>query len=571
MGRYDILSNEEGIVMKRRELAHNMFPNITDTLGDLEQIYPERHLEKGAYVTRFAPSPTGFLHTGSLFTALIGKSVAVRRNGVFYVRLEDTDTKREVPGAAESLLSDLAMFGLNPDEGFLGTTQTGKYGPYRQSERGEIYKTVIKEMIVNNDAYPCFCTNKDLDTLRRRQEKEKVVPGYYGKYAKCAKLKPEEALAKIKAGEDYVVRFRSKGDHKRKIVVNDLLRGDIEIAENDHHIVILKSDGLPTYHFAHVCDDHFMHTNLVTRGEEWLSSLPLHVELFSRLKFRLPKYAHLPLINKLDEGKKRKLSKRKDEEAAVSYFIEKGYPLEAILMYLMSIANYNFEDWWRFNKRENVLKFVFQFENMSLDGALFDIEKLNFFAREFIAVLTAEEVVERLLAHAKLKNDEKLSTLINNNHDYFIQILNIERGGNKPRKDFTYFDDIYDQIKFFFDDEYTILFENSGKTLFNPDYSRSLITSLLTSLKANMHYNAGNSEWFSSLKDVASAFGFAANNREYLVNPTNYHGVVADVAEILRIAIVSSKQSPNLYEVLTILGKSKIDERIDYVIARINE
>ncbi|HZJ89919.1 MAG TPA: glutamate--tRNA ligase [Bacilli bacterium] len=557
--------------MKRRELAHKMFPDISDTLSDLEQTYPKRYLERGAYVTRFAPSPTGFLHTGSLFTALISKSVAMRKNGVFFVRLEDTDTKREVEGAADSLLSDLALFGLNPDEGFLGTEEKGLYGPYRQSDRAAIYRTVIKQMIVDNKAYPCFCSNSDLDNLRKRQEKEKVVPGYYGRYAKCSTLTVDQALKKVNAGEDYVVRFRSKGNHQNKIVVSDLLRGDIEIAENDHHIVILKGDGLPTYHFAHLCDDHFMRTTLVTRGEEWLSSLPLHVELFKSMNFDLPKYAHLPLINKLDDGKKRKLSKRYDEEAAVSYFINLGYPLEAILTYLMSIANYNFEDWWRVNKRTDILKFPFQFENMSLDGALFDVEKLNFFAREFIAVLTAEEVLERLRDFSEAQNDEKLTKLITDNEAYFIKILNIERGGLKPRKDFTYFADIYEQIKFFFDEEYYPLFDNVGINLFNPKFSKELIINLLTSLKTNLVYRRGNEVWFDSLKKVASAFNFALTGREYRANPALYLGMTGDVAEMLRIAIVSSKQSPNMYEVLTILGKKRVNERIDYAIEKLSK
>lgn len=557
--------------MIRRELAHKMFPDISDTISDLEQTYPLRHLEKGAYVTRFAPSPTGFLHTGSLFTALISKSVSMRKNGVFYVRLEDTDTKREIEGAADALLKDLALFGLEPDEGFLGTTEKGLYGPYKQSDRAQIYKTVIKQMVVDNKAYPCFCTNDDLDALRKRQEKEKVVPGYYGRFAKCSTLKPDEALQKIKNGENYVVRFRSQGNHQNKIVVHDLLRGEIEIAENDHHIVILKGDGLPTYHFAHLCDDHFMRTNLVTRGEEWLSSLPLHVELFKSMNFSLPKYAHLPLINKLDDGKKRKLSKRRDEEAAVSYFINLGYPIEAILTYLMSIANHNFEDWWRTNKRTNVLKFPFQFENMSLDGSLFDIEKLNFFAREFIAVLSAEEVLERLLNFSKQQGDTKLTALIKSNQLYFGKILNIERGGVKPRKDFTFFADIYDQIKFFFDDEFYSLFDQEGIALFNAKFTKETIISLLSSLKTNLVYEQGNEVWFDSLKQVAGAFNFALNGREYKANPQLYQGMTGDVAEMLRIAVVSSKQSPNLYEVLTILGKNRVNERIDYVVGKLTK
>ena len=318
------------------ELANLIFPNITKTVEDLEKQYPPRNLPEGAEVTRFAPSPTGFLHTGSLFTSMICHKVAKQSKGVFYVRLEDTDTKREIQGSGKQLLEQLNIFGVVPDEGYFGDHQKGDYGPYVQSERAEIYNIVIKHLISIGRAYPCFCKAEDLDFIRSKQEQAKLIPGYYGHFAKCRFLTNEERAERIKAGEPYVIRFKSSGNHVRKIRVKDLVRGEFEIAQNDQDIVICKSDGLPTYHFAHACDDHFMRTTTVIRGEEWIASLPIHIELFETLGWKAPNYAHLPVICKLDEeGHKRKLSKRLDSEAAVSYFIEDGYLPKALIMYLM--------------------------------------------------------------------------------------------------------------------------------------------------------------------------------------------------------------------------------------------
>ena len=319
-------------MITNKQLADLIFPNIKETVDDLEKRYPPRDLPEGAEVTRFAPSPTGFLHTGSLFTSMICRKVATQSNGVFYIRLEDTDTKREIAGSGEQLLDQLHIFDINPDEGYLGNGEKGQYGPYIQSKRASIYCVVIKHLLEQGKAYPCFCTSEDLEALRSEQEKQKLNPGYYGEFAKCRNLTNEEKYERIKNGERFVIRFRSSGNHENKIKVSDLVRGEFEIAENDQDVVIYKSDGLPTYHFAHVVDDHFMRTTTVIRGEEWVASLPIHVELFAALGWQAPRYAHLPVIMKIDEetGNKRKLSKRKDREAAVSYFIEDGYLPKAL-------------------------------------------------------------------------------------------------------------------------------------------------------------------------------------------------------------------------------------------------
>ena len=375
------------------DLANLIFPEVTQTLEDWDKIYPNRNLKEGAEVTRFAPSPTGFLHTGSLFTALVAQKVANQSNGVFYTRLEDTDTKREVEGSGKELLDQLAIFNVIPNEGYFGDYEKGQYGPYQQSQRADIYKIVIKELLKKGRAYPCFCSHEDLDALRKVQEATHVVPGYYGQYAKCRFLSLEEQIQRIKNGEKFVIRFKSMGDHNLKIEVNDLVRGQLFLSQNDQDIVIYKSDGLPTYHFAHLVDDHYMHTTIVSRGEEWLPSLTIHLELLETMGWKAPKYAHLPVIMKLDNGNKRKLSKRKDNEAAIAYFLKDGYPVQAIKEYLYTIANSNFEEWHAENPTLDQNDFHFTFEKMSLDGALFDIEKLQNISKEVIATYSAEKML----------------------------------------------------------------------------------------------------------------------------------------------------------------------------------
>lgn len=548
--------------MNNLDLANLIFSDVNETIEDLEKIFPKRNLSENALVTRFAPSPTGFLHTGSLFTSLIAYKLAKDSNGVFYIRLEDTDTKREIEGSGEDLLKQLKAFNIIPMEGYLGNSEVGLYGPYKQSERASIYRVVIKYLIEIGRAYPCFCTSEDLDVLRKDQEIKKLTPGYYGEFAKCRNISVDEAYERIKNGEHYVIRFKSNGNHENKIKVHDLIRGDLELSENDQDIVILKSDGLPTYHFAHAVDDHFMRTNCVTRGEEWLSSLPIHIELFNTLGFELPSYAHLPVIMKLDNGNRRKLSKRKDDEAAVSYFLKDGYPVEALIEYLLTIANSNFEEWKAEHKTTSNDEFKLTFEKMSLDGALFDIMKLKFISKEILSRMTKEEITNRAYEWAKIY-DEKLLHLINLDRNYFMSIMNIEREKENPRKDYEKFSDIFNIIKFFYKDYYIELMQN--ELPFNPFIEKSVIKALLKEFIDTLDLSLDEQNWFNSLKELGKKFGFAESNKIYKQNKDQYIGHVGDVAEILRITFTSSKQSPNLYYVLQILGKEQLKERIDFV------
>ncbi len=426
-----------------KDLANLIFPNITDTICDLEKRYPKRNLPEGAMVTRFAPSPTGFLHTGSLFTSLVSARFAKQSGGVFYIRLEDTDTKREIEGSGESLIKQLEVFDVIPDEGYISDSkEIGAYGPYKQSNRSSIYNTVIKYLIEIGRAYPCFASQEELAELRKKQEALKEIPGYYGKYAIYRNLSVDDAIARIKNGDPYIIRFKSMGDHNNKIAFHDEIRGDLELTENDQDIVILKSDGLPTYHFAHLCDDHFMHTTVVTRGEEWLPSLPIHLELFDTLGFERPKYAHFPVIMKVENGNRRKLSKRKDAEAACSYFLEKGYPKYGFIEYLLTIANSNYEAWRNENLDKSPYDFKLAFEKMSLDGALFDLEKVESISKERMAYRKASDLEKEVENWAKEYNTEFYNKIVEN-RDFLIDILNIEREKENPRKDYAKYSDIY--------------------------------------------------------------------------------------------------------------------------------
>ena len=554
-------------MITNKDLAELIFPNIKETIDDLEKRYPPRNLKEGAEVTRFAPSPTGFLHTGSLFTSMICRKVASQSGGVFYIRLEDTDTKREIAGSGEQLLEQLHIFGIDPDEGYLGNSEKGNYGPYVQSKRAQIYCTVIKHLIEEGKAYPCFCTAQDLEELRNKQEAQKLNPGYYGEFAKCRNLSNEERYEKIKNGEKFVIRFRSNGDYHNKIKVSDLVRGDFEIAENDQDIVIYKSDGLPTYHFAHAVDDHFMRTTTVIRGEEWVASLPIHVELFKALGWQAPHYAHLPVIMKIDEetGNKRKLSKRKDREAAVSYFIEDGYYPKTLIMYLMTIANSNFEEWILKNNFEHMEEFEFSFKKMSLDGALFDMGKLNFFARELLVKFNKDEFTNLALEYAK-KYNQKLFEAINSNPKYFADIINIDREKVNPRKDYEKFGNVLDIIAYFYPDGYEKEIKNGGLP-FNEKFSKLDLIEALSAIKNNLSIDQDEQAWFNNLKEIGTSLNYAANNKEYKANPENFKGNIGDLAEILRITLTGRKNAPNLYSVMVVLGLEESHRRIDYVIS----
>lgn len=553
-------------MITNKQLADLIFPDITETIEDLEKRYPVRDLPEGAQVTRFAPSPTGFLHTGSLFTSLVCRKVASQSKGVFYVRLEDTDTKREIAGSGEQLLEQLHTFGIDPDEGYLGDHEEGNYGPYVQSKRARIYCIVIKHLLEEGKAYPCFCTSEDLEELRKEQEAKKLNPGYYGEFAKCRNLTNEEKYERIKNGERFVIRFKSDGNHENKIKVSDLVRGEFEIAENDQDIVIYKSDGLPTYHFAHAVDDHFMRTTTVIRGEEWVASLPIHVQLFRALGWKAPKYAHLPVIMKVDEetGNKRKLSKRKDREAACSYFIEDGYLPQSLIMYLMTIANSNFEEWILANKFEHMEDFTFSFKKMSLEGALFDMGKLNFFARELLVKYNKDEFTSLAYEYAKKYNPE-LQKAIEYNRDLFANIMNIDREKANPRKDYEKFGNILDIIGFFYQDRYNKVIKEPLP--FNEKISKEDLIEALTAIKNELKTNTDEQVWFNDLKEIGVKLNYAANNKDYKANPEAYKGNIGDLAEILRITLTGRKNAPNLYMVMYLLGLEETHRRIDAVIS----
>ncbi len=545
------------------DLAELLFPDVTMTIDDLEAKYPARNLPEGAQVTRFAPSPTGFLHTGSLFTSMISYTLAKQSGGVYFFRLEDTDTKRTIEGSGDLLIDQLAQFGIVADEGYTPSGDSGDYGPYQQSKRRDIYRTVIKQMIKDGSAYPDFCTPEDLDAIRAAQEANKVLPGYYGKYARDRNLSVDERIAKIKAGTPWVIRFRSLGDHDRKIKFNDAIRGEIELQDNDTDVVILKSDGLPTYHFAHVVDDHFMRTTVITRGEEWIPSTPIHLGMFKSLGWHAPRYAHIPSIMKLDHGNKRKLSKRKDPEAAVSYFLEQGYEPESLLVYLMSIANSNFEEWTSANKTYDISKFAFRLKKMSLDGALFDQDKLNYFGKEMIAKTPLDKLFADVKAYAK-KYDAVFFEHIESDETYFKKILNIEKDRKNPRKDYAKFADIYPLTKFFYADEYAKILANPLP--FNPSYTKEDIVGVLSDCADKMLFGTDESSWWNGMKEIVSAHGFAVSNKDYLAHPELYKGNVSDGSGILRVAITGAKDSPNLHEILEILGKEEVLRRIGLVI-----
>ena len=549
-----------------KQLAELIFPEVTETIADLEKRYPARKLPAGAEVTRFAPSPTGFLHTGSLFTSMICHKVARDTNGVFYIRLEDTDTKREIQGSGEQLLEQLNLFNIVPDEGYLGDNQKGEYGPYIQSQRADIYKVVIKSLLERGLAYPCFCSPNELEEIRKEQEKCKLNPGYYGEFAKCRFLTNDERKERILHGDPFVIRFKSSGNHLNKIKVTDLVRGDFEIAENDLDIVIYKSDGLPTYHFAHAVDDHFMRTTTVIRGEEWIASLPIHVELFKTLGWEAPKYAHLPVIMKIGEnGNKRKLSKRLDNEAAVSYFLQDGYPTDALIMYLMTIANSNFEEWIFEHKFEHMEEFKFSFDKMSLDGALFDMGKMSFFSREILGKKTKEEMLELALAYSQ-EYDEKLFNLINRDQDYFKQIINIEREKENPRKDYEKFGGMFDIISFFYQDLYDQYVKENG-LVYNEKFDLDTIKLVLSKLE-ELNINQDEQGWFANMKAIGESVGFASDRKTYKANPEAFKGMIGDVAEILRITLTTRRNSPNLYYVMQILGKEECDRRINQILSK---
>ena len=545
--------------MTNKELAELMFPNVKHDVDYYEALYPERNLPEGAVVSRFAPSPTGFVHMGSLLSAFIASKVPKETNGVFYLRIEDTDGKRSVENGVQGIIDDLNNFDIKIDEGVVSETeQIGKYGPYIQSERKEIYDTYAKHLVEEGLAYPCFCTQEEIDETRKMQELNKERIGIYGSYAKCRFLTNEERAEKIRNGVPYIIRLKSPGNFNKKIVLNDLVRGKIEFPENDMDIVLIKSDGLPLYHFAHVIDDHLMRTTHVLRGEEWISSTPVHLQLFQVLGFKTPKYAHLGVVMKIDEdGTRRKLSKRKDPEAAVSYYHQKGIPVEAVKLYLMTIANSNFEGWWDQNPTLGIDDFKFDFKKMSVSGSLFDLEKLLNISKSYISRLKASEVYEKALTWAK-EFDTEFATILEKYKDYSISILNIEREQKKPRKDFESFSSIKSNIWYMYD-EY---FNNDVTYNFGKITDKEEVKAILKTY-IEKYYDAADDKdtWFHKIKDLTEELGYCADMKAYRENPDMYKGSVADVSTVIRVAATTSSMTPDLYEILKLLGKDRIISR----------
>ena len=548
--------------MTYKDLADLIFPNITKTVEDYERIYPERDLPEGAMVTRFAPSPTGFVHMGSLLASFISNKAAKDTNGVFYLRIEDTDQKREVENGIEGIVDDLRNFKININEGALSREESiGNYGPYIQSERKEIYHAFIKHLIEKGLAYPCFCSEERLDETRKMQEATKARIGYYGRYAVCRNLKIEDAYNKIKNGEKYIIRLKSPGDFENKVVVNDLVKGRIEFPENDLDIVIMKSDGLPTYHFAHLVDDHLMRTTHITRGDEWVSSLPIHVQLFKVFGFNPPKYAHLSPIMKQEGDTKRKLSKRKDPEAAMSYYFELGIPCEAVHLYLMTIANTNFEQWYDQNKEKSIDDFKFDFKKISSSGALFDLEKLINISRNYISYLKSEEVYESVLNWSETY-DEEFHKLLDKYKDYTINVFSIERYQKKPRKDYDSWSSIKKNIWYMYDELFNDVTYDYQKIT-----DKSSIKEILE-LYINKYYNELDDKdtWFNKIKELCDELGYASNMKDYKENPDNYKGNIADVSTVIRVSLTSSSMTPDLYEIMKLFGTERIKTRINKVI-----
>ena len=545
--------------MTYKELANLIFPNVKE-IKYYEEKYPERNLEEGAVVTRFAPSPTGFVHIGGLYQALVARTVAKKTNGVFFLRVEDTDQKREVENGVTGIVNSLKDFDMGPDEGMISDTEEiGNYGPYKQSLRKDIYQSYAKYLLELGKAYPCFATQEELDEMRAKQEAAKVRTGYYGVWAKYRNLSLDEMAEKINAGVPYIIRFKSPGREDRKIKHKDLIKGNVDFPENDQDVVIIKSDGLPTYHFAHAVDDHLMHTTHVIRGDEWLSSVPLHLQLFQELGFKAPKYAHISPIMKNDNGNKRKLSKRKDPEAATSYYEEIGIPSLAVKEYLLNIANSTFENWRRQNKDAEIEKFDFKLNKMSVSGALFDMVKLQDVSKIVISKMTAEEVYEKALDWAN-RHDEELSKMLEDK-EYSLKVLGIERGNTKPRKDIAKWSDVKENIIYMYDDKFLNEEQNYPYQVINDQNDINRILDLYI----EKYYNPEDDKqtWFNKIKELAGEMGYAEEVKEFKANPEMYKAHVGDVSTVLRIALTGRTNTPDMYEIMEVLGKTSMTKRFE--------
>lgn len=545
--------------MTREEYAHMLLPNVLHDRAYYEKKYPKRNLKEGAMVTRIAPSPTGFVHIGTLYQAIVAERLAHESGGVCFLRIEDTDQKRLVVDAIDQIINSVKEYEVNFDEYPIDIDHyVGDYAPYVQSKRVDIYQAFVKDLLIKDLAYPSFLTSEELNEITEKQQKRKQRIGYYGIWAsKERAMTMEEVKEKVDAGIPYVIRLKSKGSFDNKIVVNDCIKGRIEFPENDMDIVLLKSDGIPTYHFAHAVDDTLMGTTHVTRGDEWVSSLPVHVDLFKTLSFPLPKYGHLATIQKEEEGKRRKISKRKDPEANVAYYSEKGIPKEAVKIYLLTLANSNFEEWFLNNADKNINDFYVSFDNMSTSGALFDMEKLLNISRNYLSRISAKAFYDQLLAWAK-EYDEAFAHDLETYKDKVIATLNIERECEKPRKDYAMFSEIKDNLSYMYGEFTCETYE--WQKISDIDEIKSILHTYMTK-----YYDEKDNQedWFNKIKLLCDELGYASNMKEYKKNPENFKGNVADVSTVIRVALTGRSKTPNLYDIMLILGREEIIKRIE--------
>lgn len=540
--------------MDNMEMAELLFPDITKTPEEYEAAYPERNLKEGAVVTRFAPSPTGFLHFGGLFAAFCGRMAAKSTGGVFYLRIEDTDKKREIENGVSLIVKGLNDFGITIDEGMTSEdTECGGYGPYIQSKRTPIYQCFVKELVKKGMAYPCFMSEEEIAGIRAAQEAKKELPGVWGDYAKYRCITVDEARRRIDAGEEYVVRLRSEGSADKRISFKDVIRGNIEMPENIIDVVLLKKDGTPTYHFAHAVDDHLMRTTHVIRGDEWLSSVPIHLQLFRACGFKAPKYAHISPIMKEENGGKRKLSKRKDPEAAMSFYGKAGYPALAVWEYLLTLANSNYEEWRKANKTAPCGVFPFALSKMSKAGALFDMAKLNDISKTYISTLNAQEVYDEVYRWAQANDSLLFERLADK--DYALKVFAVERSNSKPRKDIAKWDEVRDYTEYYY-----IAPENRE---YPENISKQDACGIINEYKKIYTPELTAEEWFPALRDMAERMGYAKNPKLYKAEPQSFKGHVGDVSTVVRVAITGRTNTPDLFWISEVLGYDEVMKRLD--------
>lgn len=552
---------------QNKQLADLLFPHIDKTPEHYESLYPQRNLPAEAKVTRVAPSPTGFVHMGALYAAVIPERMAHQSDGVFFLRIEDTDKKREIEGGVSEIVNSFAHYGLKFDEGMTGeNTEKGIYGPYKQSERKEIYQTFAKMLVEKGLAYPCFCSEEELSEIRAKQEELKQNPGYYGEWARHRNANFDEIKSELDKGKDFVLRLKSPGKPENRIVIADLIKGDVEMPENEQDIVLLKSDGIPTYHFAHAIDDHLMRTTHVIRGDEWLSSAPIHVQLFEILGWDKPNYAHVPPVLKMDGTSKRKLSKRKDPEAAVNYYSEQGFPVESVREYLFNLINSNYEEWRMANPTAPNKEFTVDLSKMGTSGALFDLVKLTDISKDRVALMSADSVYDMTLQWAE-QFDAELAEQMKSNEAYTIAILSIERGVEKPRKDIAKWSDVRGYLGYFYDswfEEYT----KEGYE-FPENMTNDVVISVLQAYKDAYNKADDKDTWFERAKDTAEKLGFARDAKTYKKDKESYKGHIGDFMGIIRIAISGRKNTPDLYELLDVMGEERLKTRFEKAIQSI--